>query len=110
MQKNRLQVKKPLLTGGSHPTYFLRPSNGPSSPGIRCPEPLCKRVTDQTSPGAPCYFIHVTAWVDIPNVLHVGLSCCECDTTEGSDTLFMDAHAYLEITGSSQACAWIPKY
>eukprot|EP00959_Pyramimonas_sp_CCMP1952_P160848 3363871-Pyramimonas_sp.AAC.1 len=41
----------------NHDAYFIRPSNGHSSPGIKCPEPLYTRITDLSAPGAPCHLI-----------------------------------------------------
>eukprot|EP00959_Pyramimonas_sp_CCMP1952_P107929 2256692-Pyramimonas_sp.AAC.1 len=60
VQKNRLQVKKIEFCGEARPTFFLRPSNGRSSPGVRCPESVHSRVTALAEAGAPRYFIHGT--------------------------------------------------
>eukprot|EP00959_Pyramimonas_sp_CCMP1952_P346595 7259342-Pyramimonas_sp.AAC.1 len=60
MQKNRLQVQKCKFASETHPTYFLRPSSGHSSPGMMRPEPSCKGIIDLTTPGAPCYYIRGT--------------------------------------------------
>eukprot|EP00959_Pyramimonas_sp_CCMP1952_P031649 663808-Pyramimonas_sp.AAC.1 len=46
-----------------HPTYLLRPSNGHSSPDIKCLESLYKRATVLTSPGHLATFISCTKWV-----------------------------------------------
>eukprot|EP00959_Pyramimonas_sp_CCMP1952_P356379 7463417-Pyramimonas_sp.AAC.1 len=62
--------------------HFIRPSNGHSSPGIKCLESLCMRITDLIMPGAPCYFIHGIQWENIPSILSIGLSCRADDTTK----------------------------
>eukprot|EP00959_Pyramimonas_sp_CCMP1952_P273145 5709392-Pyramimonas_sp.AAC.1 len=41
--------------GGACPTYYLRPSNGRSSPGFGCPESLCSRVRLDGVGSAPLY-------------------------------------------------------
>eukprot|EP00959_Pyramimonas_sp_CCMP1952_P118210 2471447-Pyramimonas_sp.AAC.1 len=66
MQENRLQVKKLEFCGEARPTYFQRPTNGHSSPGIKCPESLCSRVTDLIDAGAPRYLMHEAKWSSIP--------------------------------------------
>eukprot|EP00959_Pyramimonas_sp_CCMP1952_P450279 9428128-Pyramimonas_sp.AAC.1 len=88
MQKNRLQAQKCKFATETHPTYFLRPSNGRSGPGIKCPESLCMRITDLTTPGAPCYSIHGTQSANnIPNALRTGLSCSADDTAMQGQTI-----------------------
>eukprot|EP00959_Pyramimonas_sp_CCMP1952_P110271 2307197-Pyramimonas_sp.AAC.1 len=105
VQKDRLQVKKSTFTGESHPTYFLRPSNGHSSPGIKCPESLYKRLADLTLPGAPCYFIHGTKWFNIPNAFHIALSfraddignAIGCLSLPGDDRIQQGLRIYSEV-------------
>eukprot|EP00959_Pyramimonas_sp_CCMP1952_P444416 9304752-Pyramimonas_sp.AAC.1 len=46
MKKKRFQMKSAILSRETCPTYYLRPSNGPSSQGTRYPEPLHSQVTD----------------------------------------------------------------
>eukprot|EP00959_Pyramimonas_sp_CCMP1952_P172197 3597768-Pyramimonas_sp.AAC.1 len=46
--------------------HFIRPSNGHSSPGIKCPESLYMRIRVMTIPGAPCYFLPGNQWEIIP--------------------------------------------
>eukprot|EP00959_Pyramimonas_sp_CCMP1952_P074317 1552961-Pyramimonas_sp.AAC.1 len=53
MQMNRSLVEKLKFRGEARSTYFLRPSNGHSSPDISCPEALYSRVTDLMEAGAP---------------------------------------------------------
>eukprot|EP00959_Pyramimonas_sp_CCMP1952_P268037 5604378-Pyramimonas_sp.AAC.1 len=62
MQKNRPQTKQCKFAAEMCETYFIRPSNGHSSPGIKYPESLYMRITDLTITGAPCYFIRGTQW------------------------------------------------
>eukprot|EP00959_Pyramimonas_sp_CCMP1952_P451575 9454851-Pyramimonas_sp.AAC.1 len=59
MEKNRLQVKKCQYASEAHETYFIRPSNGRSSPRIKCPEAF---------------------WANIPSLLGIELSCRADDT------------------------------
>eukprot|EP00959_Pyramimonas_sp_CCMP1952_P440136 9214524-Pyramimonas_sp.AAC.1 len=66
----------------NYDTYFIRPSNGHRSPGIRCPESLYMRITDLSAPGAPRHFIRGTEWENIPNILSIGLSCRADDTVK----------------------------
>eukprot|EP00959_Pyramimonas_sp_CCMP1952_P409290 8577823-Pyramimonas_sp.AAC.1 len=66
MPKNRLHIKMCKLAAEMCETYFIVPSNGRSSPGIKCPESLYMRITDLTISGAPCYFIRSTQWEHIP--------------------------------------------
>eukprot|EP00959_Pyramimonas_sp_CCMP1952_P189088 3955055-Pyramimonas_sp.AAC.1 len=63
---SRPQMKKLTFRGEARPTYYLRPSNGRSSPGIRCPESLRSRVADLNEAGAPRCFIHGATWANIP--------------------------------------------
>eukprot|EP00959_Pyramimonas_sp_CCMP1952_P151714 3174453-Pyramimonas_sp.AAC.1 len=42
---------------------------------MKCPESLYMRITDLTTPGAPCYSIRGTQWEKIPNILRTGLPC-----------------------------------
>eukprot|EP00959_Pyramimonas_sp_CCMP1952_P380522 7972179-Pyramimonas_sp.AAC.1 len=57
IQKNRPLIKKCKFATEMCETYFIRPSSGHSSPGIRCPGSLSMRLTDLTFPGAPCCFM-----------------------------------------------------
>eukprot|EP00959_Pyramimonas_sp_CCMP1952_P193799 4052468-Pyramimonas_sp.AAC.1 len=75
MRKNRIHIKKCKYASETHDAYFIRPSNGRSSPGIKCPESLYMRIADLTIPGVPGYTIHGTAWENIPSILRTGLSC-----------------------------------
>eukprot|EP00959_Pyramimonas_sp_CCMP1952_P435648 9122601-Pyramimonas_sp.AAC.1 len=40
MKKYRLQIKKMKYSDLTYDTYFIRPTNGHSSPGIKCPASL----------------------------------------------------------------------
>eukprot|EP00959_Pyramimonas_sp_CCMP1952_P136322 2852569-Pyramimonas_sp.AAC.1 len=62
--------------------YFIRPTNGHSSPGIKCPESLYMEITGLSAPGAPRYFIHGTQWENLPLTLSIGLSCRADDTSK----------------------------
>eukprot|EP00959_Pyramimonas_sp_CCMP1952_P072240 1508777-Pyramimonas_sp.AAC.1 len=95
MQKNRLQLKKCQCASEARETYFIRSSNGHSSPGIKCPESLYMRITDLIVPGAPGYFIHGTQWASIPNILSIGLSCRADDTSKKRGIQFVHACPYL---------------
>eukprot|EP00959_Pyramimonas_sp_CCMP1952_P246783 5158049-Pyramimonas_sp.AAC.1 len=75
MKKNRLQIKKMRYSDMIYDTYFIRPSNWHSSPGIRCPESLYLRITDLSAHGAPRYLTYGTQWENIPSILSIGLSC-----------------------------------
>eukprot|EP00959_Pyramimonas_sp_CCMP1952_P430381 9014230-Pyramimonas_sp.AAC.1 len=55
MQKNRPHIKKCEFATEMYETYFIRPSNGHSSPGIQRPESLYMRMADLTNPVAPCH-------------------------------------------------------
>eukprot|EP00959_Pyramimonas_sp_CCMP1952_P238699 4987986-Pyramimonas_sp.AAC.1 len=74
-------------------TYFIRPSNGHSSPGIKCLESFY--TADLTFPGAPGYFIYGTQWVNIPNILRTGLACRADGTTKRNGRQFVHACPYL---------------
>eukprot|EP00959_Pyramimonas_sp_CCMP1952_P457932 9475777-Pyramimonas_sp.AAC.1 len=63
-------------------TYFVRLSNGRSSPGMKCLESLYMGMADLIIPGAPCYLTHGTQRENIPNILHIGLSCRAGDTSQ----------------------------
>eukprot|EP00959_Pyramimonas_sp_CCMP1952_P129211 2701827-Pyramimonas_sp.AAC.1 len=95
MQKNRLNIKKCKFASETHDKYFIRPNNGHSSPGIKCPESLYMRMADLTIPGAPCYFIRGTQWGNIPIMLRTGLSCRTDDTIERKGRQFVHACPYL---------------
>eukprot|EP00959_Pyramimonas_sp_CCMP1952_P105808 2212293-Pyramimonas_sp.AAC.2 len=72
--------------------------------GIRCPESLYTRVAELTSPGAPCYFVHGTKWVNVPNVLHVGLSCRADGTGGGRGRQCVHGCPCLPGDNRSQSC------
>eukprot|EP00959_Pyramimonas_sp_CCMP1952_P342697 7179545-Pyramimonas_sp.AAC.1 len=80
VQNNRPQVKKCQCASEARETYFIRPSNGHGSPGIKCLGSLYMRNTDLTVPEAPCYFIHGTQCEHTPNILNIGLPCRADDT------------------------------
>eukprot|EP00959_Pyramimonas_sp_CCMP1952_P271079 5667553-Pyramimonas_sp.AAC.1 len=63
-------------------TYFIRPSNGHSSPGTKCLASLYMGITGLTIPGALCYSIHGTQWENIPNILRIGPPCRADDTVK----------------------------
>eukprot|EP00959_Pyramimonas_sp_CCMP1952_P386513 8100392-Pyramimonas_sp.AAC.1 len=95
MQNNRLQLKKCQYASEAHETYFTRPSNGHSSPRIKCPESFYMRITDLIVPGAPCNLIHGTQWANIPNILGIGLSCRADDSSKKRGRQFVHACPYL---------------
>eukprot|EP00959_Pyramimonas_sp_CCMP1952_P393715 8249901-Pyramimonas_sp.AAC.1 len=51
MKKKRLHVKKMRYPDMNYDTYFIRPTNGHSSPGIKCPESLFMKIIDLSAPG-----------------------------------------------------------
>eukprot|EP00959_Pyramimonas_sp_CCMP1952_P444897 9315866-Pyramimonas_sp.AAC.1 len=95
LPKNRLHIKKCKFATDTHDTYFIRPSSGRSSPGIKCPESLYMRIADLTIPGAPCYFTLGIQWENIPNILRMGLSCRTDDTIKRKGRQFVHACPYL---------------
>eukprot|EP00959_Pyramimonas_sp_CCMP1952_P083881 1754412-Pyramimonas_sp.AAC.1 len=84
-------------------TYFIRPSNGHSSLGIRCPESLYMRITDLSEPGVPRYFNHGTQWEHIPDILSIGLSCRADDTIQKRGRQLVHGCPYLPGDGRIQA-------
>eukprot|EP00959_Pyramimonas_sp_CCMP1952_P088716 1856299-Pyramimonas_sp.AAC.1 len=78
MQKNRLQLKKCHYASEAREAHFIRPSNGHSSPGIKCTSLLC-------------------SWYSVgkPNILSIGLSCRADDTSKKRGIQFVHACPYL---------------
>eukprot|EP00959_Pyramimonas_sp_CCMP1952_P261744 5473401-Pyramimonas_sp.AAC.1 len=76
-------------------TYFIRPANGHSSPGIRCPESLYMRIVGLSALWAPRYFIRGTQWENIPSILSIGLSCRTDDTSKKRGRQFVHGCPYL---------------
>eukprot|EP00959_Pyramimonas_sp_CCMP1952_P129299 2703577-Pyramimonas_sp.AAC.1 len=95
MRKNRLQIKKIKYFDINYDTCFIRPTNGHSSPGIKCPESLYMRITDLSAPGAPCYFIRGTQWGTMPSILSIGLSCRADDAIKKRGRQFVHGCPYL---------------
>eukprot|EP00959_Pyramimonas_sp_CCMP1952_P072663 1518279-Pyramimonas_sp.AAC.1 len=79
----------------NYDAYFIRPTHGHSSPGIKCPESLYMRIADLSAPGAPCYFIHGTQWENLPSILSIGLSCRSDDATKKRGRQFIHGCPYL---------------
>eukprot|EP00959_Pyramimonas_sp_CCMP1952_P123574 2583436-Pyramimonas_sp.AAC.1 len=76
-------------------TYFIRPTNGHSCSGIRCPESSSMRITGLSVPWAPRYFIRGTQWENVPSILSIGLSCRADDTSKKWGRQFAHGCPYL---------------
>eukprot|EP00959_Pyramimonas_sp_CCMP1952_P351808 7371144-Pyramimonas_sp.AAC.1 len=58
MKSNRMHINKMMYADMADDTCFIRPFNGHSSPGIRCPESIYMRITDLSAPGGLRYSVH----------------------------------------------------